>query len=67
MKPPRIKSTYAIVDVEQGRQTLARYLKANAGLPVIIHAVLTDPYGRDDGVSMEFNAEVLRIEVSNVS
>jgi hypothetical protein len=63
VKPPRIKSTYAIVDVMQGRHSLARYLKANVGLPVIIHAVLTDPFGSDDGTSIEFNAEVSKIEV----
>ncbi|ODP39240.1 hypothetical protein [Sphingomonas turrisvirgatae] len=61
-KPPRIRSSYGILDVEQGRKALARYLQANAGLPVVIHAVLTDPYGGDDGTSIEFNMQVVKIE-----
>lgn len=65
MKPPKIKSSYAIVDIQQGRKALAKYLNGNAGLPVVIHAVLTDPYGTDDGTSIEFNAEVLKIEIAN--
>lgn len=63
MKPPRISSTFAIVDIQRGRKALAKYLRANAGLFVVIHAVITDPYGSDDGVSIEFNTEVLKIEV----
>lgn len=64
MSAPRIKSSYAILDVEQGRKALTKYLEANAGLPVIIHAVITDQYGHDDGTSAEFNCEVLKVEVS---
>jgi len=60
-KPPKIKSTYAIVDVMKGRQSLKRYLAANGALRVTIVAELTDPYGGDDGVSIEFNANVLSI------
>lgn len=63
MKRPRIKSNYAIIDIEGGRKALAKYLRENAGVPVVIHAVLTDPYGSDDGTSIEFNAEVVSIKV----
>jgi len=63
-KPPRISCTYAIVDVERGRQALAKYLREHGGLPVVIHAVLTNPYGSDDGVSIEFSADVTKIEVA---
>lgn len=59
---PRIKSSYAILDVEQGRKALAKYLRENAGLPVVIHAVITDQCGHDDGTSIEFNCEVLKVE-----
>ena len=64
MKPPRIKSTYAIVDVMKGRHALTRYLKANEGLPVTIYGVLTDPFGSDDGTSIEFCMDVSKIEIS---
>lgn len=64
MKPPRITSTFAIIDIERGRTSLVKYLRANPGLEVNIRAVITDPYGRDDGDSMEFNAEVLSIEAA---
>jgi hypothetical protein len=64
VKPPHIKSSYAIIDIEGGRKALARYLSQNPGLSVVIHATLTEPYGRDDGVSIEFNADVHSIEVS---
>ena len=63
MRPPKITSSYAILDVMRGRKALAKYLQEHAGLPVVIHAVITDPYGRDDGDSIEFNMEVLRVEV----
>lgn len=62
-KPPRIRSTYAIVDVENGRKALAKHLREQGPMPVVIHAVLTEPYGHDDGVSIEFNATVTKIEV----
>jgi len=66
MKPPRITSTYLILDVMKGRKKLAKYLAASggAGLPVIIHATLTDEFGKDDGDSIEFNANVTRVEVA---
>lgn len=62
-KPPHITSSYAIIDIERGRKALDKYLTKNAGLQVVIHAVLTNPYGSDDGVSTEFCADVLNIEV----
>jgi hypothetical protein len=61
--PPKISCSYAIIDVQRGRKALAKYLQANAGLPVIIHATITDPFGSDDGVSIEFNMDVSKIEV----
>jgi hypothetical protein len=62
---PKISSGYAIVDIEKGRKALAKHLAKHGGLPVIIYAILTDPYGRDDGVSIEFNANVLKIEAQS--
>lgn len=63
-KPPKFKSTYAILDVQQGRNALRKFLAANAGLPVVIHAIITDPYGHDDGTSIEFNVEVVKVTSS---
>lgn len=60
-KPPKIKSTYAIVDVMKGRRALKRHLEAHGALRVTIVAELTEPYGGDDGVSIEFNANVISI------
>jgi hypothetical protein len=60
-KAPKITSTYAIVDVMKGRRALRRYLEANGPLRVTIVAELTEPYGGDDGVSIEFNANILSI------
>lgn len=63
MKAPKISSSYAIIDVEKGRKALEKYLRENGKLRVTIEAVLTDPFGSDDGTSIEFNADVLSIEV----
>jgi len=65
MKPPLISSDFAIVDIKKGRNALAKYLRENARLSVVIHATLTEPYGNDDGVSIEFNADVTKIEVAH--
>lgn len=66
MKVPKISSSYAILDVERGRKALAKYLKANSGLPVIIHATITDQFGSDDGCSIEFNMDVVKVEIEPV-
>lgn len=66
-KPPRFKSSYAILDVEQGRKELAKHLAKHGRVPVIIYAVITDPFGQDDGTSIEFNCEVLMVEPAIVA
>lgn len=63
MKPPRFNSTYGMLDVMKGRKALAKHLKAHGGVSVLIHAVLTDPFGSDDGTSIEFNMDVSKVEV----
>ena len=60
-KTPTFTSTYAIVDVMKGRKKLAKHLEKHGPVRVLIEAELTDPYGRDDGDSIEFNANVLSI------
>jgi hypothetical protein len=60
-KPPRMKSTYAIIDVMSGRKALDKYLLKHGPLRVTIEAEITDAYGIDDGDSIEFNCNVLRV------
>lgn len=57
----KIKSTYGILDVEGGRKALAKRLAAQPDVRVTIEAVITYPFGRDDGVSQEFNMEVMSV------
>ncbi|OWQ97978.1 hypothetical protein [Sphingopyxis witflariensis] len=60
-KRPKITSAYAIVDVMKGRKALARHLAKHGPVRVTIVAELTEPYGSDDGTSIEFNANVISI------
>jgi hypothetical protein len=62
-KPPRVTSSYAILDVENGRKALAKHLAKHGSVPVLIEAVITDPYGSDDGVSIEFNCQVISLRI----
>lgn len=59
----KLQSTYALIDVMKGRKKLARHLATNGPVKVLIEATLTEPYGGDDGTSIEFCADVQRIEV----
>lgn len=61
---PAFTSTYAIIDVMKGRKKLAKHLAKHGPVRVTIVAELTEPYGQDDGDSIEFNANVLSVEVS---
>lgn len=63
MKPPRITSSYAILDIEKGRKALVKYLEKHGPVPVLIEAIITDPFGRDDDVSIEFNMDVVSVKV----
>ncbi len=57
MKP--INSTYLILDVMKGRKALARRLAKNGPIRVQIVADIVDPFGSDDGTSIEFNCDVV--------
>jgi len=61
MTAPVIKSTYAILDVMRGRKALAKHLAKHGPVKVLIEATITDPYGSDDGDSIEFNCDVQRV------
>ena len=62
MRPPKISSTYAILDVMRGRKALAKHLLKHGPLRVTIEAEITDAYGCDDGDSIEFNMNVLKVK-----
>ena len=55
---PRLQSTYAILDIMRGRKALARQLKKDGPVRVLIEATITEPFGSDDGTSIEFNCAV---------
>lgn len=61
--PPKISSSYAILDIEKGRKALVKHLSKYGAVKVTIEALITDPFGSDDGVSIEFNMDVLSVKV----
>ncbi len=67
MKLPKLKSTYAIIDVMRGRKSLARHLETHGPVRVLIEATLTEAYGYDDGESIEFCADVHSIRYPETS
>lgn len=58
----KIKSTYGLIEVGMGRKALLNRLKQEPGVRVTIEAVITDPFGADDGIGQEFNMEVLSVK-----
>lgn len=56
---PRIKSSYAILDVMRGRKALLKHVQKHGPVRVTIEALITDAYGIYDGDSIEFNCKVL--------
>ena len=61
-KPPKIISHFALIDIEKGRKALARHIEKYGHVEVVIYAKLTEPFGHDDGTSVEFCADVSKIE-----
>ena len=66
----KIKSTFAILDVQNGRKLLAkrmlpgsRSLPKGERIPVVIHGWISHRHGNDDGTSIEFGVDVDRVEV----
>lgn len=56
-----IRSTYMLLDVEKGRKALAKRLAKDGPVRVLIEAEIVDPFGSDDGTSIEFNCNVLGV------
>lgn len=63
-EPPAITSDYGILDVMKGRKALARHLKKHGPVRVVIEATLTEPFGSDDGTSIEFNMNVHSVNLT---
>lgn len=61
---PKFTSTYGILDVMKGRKKLRSHLKKHGPVKVLIEATLTEPYGQDDGVSIEFNMNVTSVKIA---
>ena len=59
--PPEFTSDYMILDVMKGRAKLASFLKKSGPVRVLIEAEITEPYGSNDGTSIEFNCNVLSV------
>lgn len=60
----KIKSTYALLDVQDGRKNLMRRLKEGESIRLSVELVIpaTDYNWKDDGISTEFVCEVLNAE-----
>ena len=66
----KLKSRFALLDVEHGRKQLAaRMLPGSQSLPdgeripVVIRGWISHRHGADDGTSIEFGVDVDRVEV----
>lgn len=57
-----IKSDFAILDVKGGRKELLARVRNGERVPVVIRGVITAPWGRDDGVSTEFDVDVKSVQ-----
>jgi hypothetical protein len=57
----KFKSTFALLDVMQGRAALAKRvekMKEGAGIPITISGRIVRQWGNDDGTSIEFEVAV---------
>jgi hypothetical protein len=54
-----ISSEFALLDVKRGRVELARRInRGEKRIPVTIRGYITEVWGYDDGISIEFQVEV---------
>jgi hypothetical protein len=65
MKPAPFTSDFMLLDVKNGRSKLARKIEAGGKVDVWIKATIEGAHGvgRDDGVSIEFSAQVHSVKV----
>lgn len=60
----RIASEFAMIDVKKGRRELARAVRdGQVRIPVTLVGFITGPYGQDDGMSIEFEVDVKKVEL----
>lgn len=66
MKPAPFTSDFMLLDVKNGRSKLAKKIAAGGKVDVWIKATIegASGIGRDDGVSIEFAAQVHSVKVS---
>ena len=56
---PDLSSTFALIDVKKGRQTLSKVVRKGYRVPFTIKGFIqAGQVGKDDGVSIEFAADV---------
>lgn len=54
----KIDSTFLLLDVCKGRNSIARRVAAGHKVPVLIKGYIVSQWGPDDGVSIEFEVDV---------
>lgn len=66
----KLKSNFAILDVESGRKQLAKRmppgsqsLSKDKRIPVVIRGFISHRHSGDDGTSIEFGVDVTAVEV----
>lgn len=59
----QIDSDFAILDVKKGRKKLAKRIAAGETFRVQIEAEINHQHSADDGVSIEFQMRVDKLEV----
>jgi len=63
--PKRLKSEFALLDVKgANRQKLADYFeKGGKRIPVTLHGWIKGKWGPDDGISIEFETSIRKVEL----
>ena len=59
---PRINSDFALLDIKRGRKALLKHLDEHGPQEVVVTMTLNRAWGNDDGVSIEFQADVANIK-----
>lgn len=62
MQDATFKSKFAVLDVEKGREALAKRVAAGEKVRVRIDVVLDTENSRDDGTSIEFSGGVQSVK-----